>query len=305
MRFMTRASPRRSFRFRAQREKNAVGGATGSPRLGAVGLCAILVAALFDPVTAQMGAVQSLVEAELGFAKDAQQRTVTAAFLAALAEDGVLFRPGPVLGATWTRDNPFPEDFLLDWEPELAEVASSGDLGYTTGPYISGRRGQEPAGFGRFVSVWKRTSAGWRLATDIGITHTGPRVRVETVQARVVPAAPAPAAAAAAADRALNAALAQDHVRALRAALAADARVLRNGHLPALGAAAHELATRDPVATVWQRTGGEASAAQDLAFAYGTWQGGEERGTYFRIWRNVNGSWRLAVDLAVPLPPQR
>ena len=55
-------------------------------------------------------------------------------FLEFLAEDSILFRPGPVPGRKWIEEHPAPPN-LLTWEPAFADVAQSGDLGYTTGPW--------------------------------------------------------------------------------------------------------------------------------------------------------------------------
>ena len=95
------------------------------------------------------------------------------AFLAVLAEDGVLFRPGPVNGREWFESIP-PPPGVLAWDPVHAEVSKAGDLGYTTGPWRYDLDGRD-AVFGHYVSIWRRAkNDSWRLVVDIGIGHGEP-----------------------------------------------------------------------------------------------------------------------------------
>src|SRR5260221_5795948 len=76
----------------------------------------------------------SLVEAERAFAEASLSKGTRAAFLEFLAEDSILFRPGPVPGKQWIEEHPAPTT-LLTWAPTFVDVAQSGNLGYTTGPW--------------------------------------------------------------------------------------------------------------------------------------------------------------------------
>lgn len=60
--------------------------------------------------------------------------------------------------------------FSLAWTPDFAEVASSGDLGYTIGTYRMGM--DSPDGpvtiNGKYMTVWKKQAdGGWRVAVDM------------------------------------------------------------------------------------------------------------------------------------------
>jgi ketosteroid isomerase-like protein len=252
---------------------------------------ALFVAVL--PVCAQ-SAVETLVSAERAFARDAQERTVAAAFISAFAEEGILFRQEAVNARASVRARPMPDDLLLEWEPEYAEVAASGDFGYTTGPWSAGRRGQdERSGFGRFVTVWKHDGKAWQAYADIGISHPGPRPEavLETRPAAATQAAPEHPAQHT--DDALNTRIAAAGAGALTEVLAADARVFRDGILPLKGTA-----PADSVARTFTRLGGDTATSGDLAYAYGSWRGdGNARGHYLRVWRNEAGTWRVALDL--------
>ena len=62
----------------------------------------------------------------------------------------------------------------LSWEPFKADIAESGDLGYTLGKYeYTGKAldGKETKFFGYYVSIWKKQADGnWKYVFDSGIT---------------------------------------------------------------------------------------------------------------------------------------
>lgn len=60
----------------------------------------------------------------------------------------------------------------LSWAPQFSEAALSGDLGWTWGDYVL--RSPEGERHGRYVTVWRMTPEGWRIAADIG-TQEQPR----------------------------------------------------------------------------------------------------------------------------------
>jgi ketosteroid isomerase-like protein len=61
------------------------------------------------------------------------------------------------------------------WTPLRAEVASSGDLGYTWGTYESKSAQGKPASrHGKYSSIWKRQSGGeWQVVTTILTSDSG------------------------------------------------------------------------------------------------------------------------------------
>ncbi len=62
--------------------------------------------------------------------------------------------------------------YTLTWEPDLAE-AGGGDLGYTSGRYVSRRvaaDGNESTQQGRYLTLWRRQADGsWKVALDTGV----------------------------------------------------------------------------------------------------------------------------------------
>lgn len=88
-----------------------------------------------------------------------------------LDNDGVLLRPGhlPIVGADAI-------DFLssindssvsLTWKPTGADVAQSGDMGYTYGVYSMTIN--DSLHKGTYVTVWKKQAGGgWKVCLDSG-----------------------------------------------------------------------------------------------------------------------------------------
>lgn len=61
--------------------------------------------------------------------------------------------------------------FNLTWKATRAEVAASGDLGYTVGTYemtMNNAAGLPATEKGKFVTTWKKVNGTWKVADDIG-----------------------------------------------------------------------------------------------------------------------------------------
>jgi len=105
--------------------------------------------------------LQSLVNAERAFAHVSEEQGTRPAFMAFIADDGILFRPAAVKGKTWMQANPEPASSSrsrLSWRPIFAEISSAGDLGYTTGPweFKTENNDAKPVAWGDYMTIWKR-----------------------------------------------------------------------------------------------------------------------------------------------------
>ena len=84
-----------------------------------------------------------------------------AAFVTYFAEDGVELENG---GGITTKDDmrkqsAWPEGTSLTWTPVKADMAASGDLGYTYGNYVyksMNKEGKVVSNYGKYMSVWKK-----------------------------------------------------------------------------------------------------------------------------------------------------
>ena len=119
---------------------------------------------------------EEIFQAESDFARMALEEGVEAAFLAFAAEDAVLMRNNQLVRGRekireWFANRPSdPSAIRLEWKPDFVEVAASGDLGYTYGPYtltVTDSTGASQTQTGVFHTVWKRQPDGaWRFVWD-------------------------------------------------------------------------------------------------------------------------------------------
>ena len=256
--------------------------------------------------------LESLVKAERDFAAASLAAGTRNAFLAFIAEDGVLFRPGPVPGKKWLLEHAATPG-TLNWYPVYADVSAAGDLGYTTGPYeFSGDQGTRN---GHYVTVWRRQPGGaWRFVADCGISHP----RMDPPPAEDFPSRPAaqpganlnPAREASAlleAEDEFEAAAARQGLATAYAGVStADIRIYRDGRAPTRGRRAMlDLFKDKPGIMTWKPAHADVSRSCDLGFTYGTFEfrpdGSGSKplsGSYLRTWkRSSHDSWKLALDI--------
>lgn len=116
-------------------------------------------------------ALQSLINAEKAFASRSKETNTRRAFLDFLAPDAILLDGGKEVNGIqlWTTR---PESSsLLFWEPVYADIASSNDFGWTTGPYwLYKTRSDTVAAFkGYYSTVWgKQPDGTWKVLFDLG-----------------------------------------------------------------------------------------------------------------------------------------
>src|SRR5881409_3349983 len=130
---------------------------------------AVLISAVGFDAVAQKESVRTknrraLVQMEHDFAKAAATKGTRDAFLEFLADDGIIFQPGPVNGKQFWQARTTRKG-LLSWEPIFADVSLAGDMGYTTGPYEFRPNGADdkPTAFGQYFTIWKKqTDGSWK-----------------------------------------------------------------------------------------------------------------------------------------------
>src|ERR1700704_5975824 len=141
-----------------------------------LGLICAFIAAAVAQNKSQANDVKSMVETERAFSRMSEEKGTREAFAEFIAADGILFRPGPVVGKKWMQEHPLPPATTrqwLSWQPIFAAVSRAGDLGYTTGPWQFKRdiKDAKPVAFGNFMTVWKRQANGsWKFVLDLGIS---------------------------------------------------------------------------------------------------------------------------------------
>lgn len=273
---------------------------TGSPNMVPRGpflkVLAGLSIALALPASADD--FEDLVKAEKAFAADASARSTREAFIAALADDGLVFAPGPTNGKRVWEARAVDKN-RLEWAPAVAEIASSGDLGYTSGPWRFTKEGADkPAASGQFFTVWRKHADGaWKVLIDHGVSGPAAAFPENVLRRGGLGVGPAPTWPVGVAEL-RKSDLTPAGLLTKRMA-SADFLRLRDGIAPdgrAEGKAFDSAASR-------VESGLVVSAAGDLA---ATWGGGADGPSWLRIWRRPSAedapgeSWQLAVDVAAP-----
>ncbi len=113
------------------------------------------------------GTTKSLVKAEEAFAELFAKDGSKKAYATFSAANGLVFRPNPVNAKSFYGSQPESKD--VSWTPVYAKVSRSGDIGFTTGPFVMGG-----SSFGQYFSIWKTVNEKWELAIDLGISHNKP-----------------------------------------------------------------------------------------------------------------------------------
>ena len=280
-------------------------------------LAALLL--LPSALAASADAAREVVEAERAFAASVRANGVRAGFLEWLSPTGVVFRPGPVIGATFFQRQPAGWNGLLDWRPAHAAISADGKLGWSTGPW-SWRRDstqKQADGNGEYMSLWRRMADGsWKVALDGGISHPARGAGTDEVKYAAPVVAPG---------------LGSRPLAARKSLYQADATFARLAASEGVPAALKHYATDDVIAlreglprqygrtaALAALTGRESrvqivSTAQyiagsgDMGYTYGSWVTGTasapDSSWYVHVWhRGPAATWRLAVELVMPVP---
>jgi ketosteroid isomerase-like protein len=256
-------------------------------------------------------ALQEMVKTEQAFSKMGEEKNKRDAFLAFIADDGLLFRPGAVNGKKWLLEHPAPptdKKPLLAWQPSFAGMSASGDMGFTTGPweFKGDVKDEKPSGYGHFITVWKKQADGtWKFVVDLGISHPqsgGPQTLWQPADANKTSSFKP-------VDEAKERQSLLDRDRSYStdkfAAFASpEVRLYRQGNLPYIGSqAATEAVAKTKGHIAWQPIGGDVSRAGDLGYTHGTYEVTDdakkvtEKGSYVRIWRKQGNVWRIVMDV--------
>ena len=115
-----------------------------------------------------------LLQTDRDFSAMSEKEGMFVAFLAYIADDGVILR-----------DNSFPEQgkdklrarfegrsdtsFVLTWEPVFEKIAESGEIGYTYGFHTNLDKATGAITKGTYVTVWmKQPDGSWKYILDSG-----------------------------------------------------------------------------------------------------------------------------------------
>jgi ketosteroid isomerase-like protein len=272
-------------------------------------------------------ALSSLVEAERSFARTSLEIGARPAFMKFFADDAVVFRPGPVKYKEAMKDVPLPANpkaASLEWEPVYADVAASGDMGYTTGPSVwtDHSPANRPPYYGFYFSVWKKQPTGeWRVAFDVGTEQPGPYrgsrlfhapAVVERKEVMTKSKPERNVVSLMNVEQDFLAAVQRDGaINALARYAGKETRVYREKQIPIVGIDSLRVYfAAKPYLSQWNPMFCDVALSGDLGYVYGGYEvpatGAAlvENGFYLRVWkRDEANTWKFVAEVISPVPP--
>lgn len=277
----------------------------------------------------EKSSLHGMVDTELAFARMSAEQGTRPAFMAFIADDGILFRPRAVKGKKWMTEHPVPPSDKrpwLSWYPIVADISLAEDMGYSTGPweYKADIHEAAPVAWGNFLTVWKRQpDRSWKFVIDLGISNPKPEQAAAPWQEpkRYGPmkgggvgpgAGKLETAALLARDREFStASTSLGAQKAFADYAAADVRMFRNDQQPIIGKADAVAFLASAVVWTWKPAFADVSRSGDLGYSYGTYNLKKndatpktekvESGNYFRIWKFQRNGWKVVADLLDPV----
>jgi ketosteroid isomerase-like protein len=254
--------------------------------------------------------IQSLVNAELAFAKLALDKNAHDAFLANINDESVGIEKDGIIKLKTQWQERKVDGSLLTWQPAFADISSSGDFGYTTGPWqYRTIRTVEPSAFGEYVTVWRKQQDGqWKIVSDFGIKHNQTEMPGSPVYSSILLKKPSKLPARDFKTELMN--LDKEYLKltAEEKTYSKDLRLLREGQPPITNVeeikkqfqqdAANKVACNPLDAYV--------ASSGDLGFVIGTVTAQvklantteSRKGKYLRIWKKEDGkTWKMVLDL--------
>jgi ketosteroid isomerase-like protein len=293
-------------------------------------ICLIMMTTLcFGQPKPENPALSSLVEAERTFARTSLEIGARPSFMKFFADDAVVFRPAPLRYKEAMKDvplSPNPRETTLEWEPLYADVAASGDIGYTTGPSVwtDHSPAKRPPYYGCYFSVWKKQSSGeWKVALDVGTEQPGPYTGSRTLHTPAVVERKEPISPSSpeehvvslmSAEREFLEAVQKDGAtNALARYVEKEVRVYRDKEIPIVGSdSVHKYFSSRPYLSQWNPMFCDVALSGDMGYVYGGYEvaipgagpGQVENGFYLRVWkRDGTNTWKVVAEVTSPLPP--
>jgi ketosteroid isomerase-like protein len=150
------------------------------PRLPLIALVALLFSASVALTQSRSKSEDMLLlQTDIEFAKASVGKGAAEAFAIYLADDAMQLPAGgnPISGKKAILEG-IGSGYILNWEPKKAEVAQSGDLGWTWGTYelrTKDTDGKPVVHYGKYVNVWRKQQDGtWKVIVDMGNASPAP-----------------------------------------------------------------------------------------------------------------------------------
>ena len=247
--------------------------------------------------------IDSMVQAEKKFANTSLVASTKEAFVKYIDTAGIVFEKGkPVNGfKLYSKSERRPG--ILTWKPEYAEISSSKDFGYTTGPwkYYANTLKDNPLAKGHFITVWHLNNKGeWKFLIDYGITYNLKREKMslQKVKLSKKELKKGDQQSLKEAEEEFIQSYKTQGKQAYSSFLSSNSRLNYAGYLPALNSTERKaLVDSLPANIAYTIIGFGSSPKNDLGYVYGTTDINDKHEGYLRIWRREEDGWKIAVEV--------
>ena len=246
--------------------------------------------------------VTGLINAEKNFSAYCEMNGTKDAFLKFLDSNGVVFEQGKAVNGIEVWNKKEKRAGILKWHPQFAEIASSNDFGYTSGPWTFQQNSTTDSVIarGQYFTIWHLDKNGeWKFLADLGVGNTPENFSTHTkiVTAKKLTGDP-DTDPVVKAEEAFENSFHQNILKAYRDFLSSRIILLRNGRLPATSV--------DDQVTVVKNTPPEIeftiaasgiAPSGDLAYVYGNITVNNKQDNYLHIWRREKTGWKIALEV--------
>jgi len=235
-----------------------------------------------------------MIAAEKRFAAYSVDSGTRAAFLKFMDSSAIMFEKGEPVAALplWTERK--ERGGMLNWKPTIGAIATSGDYGFTSGPWtFQASQTDTVSARGHFFTIWHRNAKGeWKFLFDLGVNtlvaEEEPNFRMGFAKTYMK----GDLASMIQADSIFSGLAYTPNAEAARKLVSHDFVSKRPGTLPSKGNTADL-----PSGIKYQRLGQGISPDGYLAYVYGKASNGEKTDSYARVWIRQGGAWRLVFQL--------
>lgn len=252
----------------------------------------------------QLSPLAQMVNAEKSFAAYAGSTGITEAFLKFFDDSAKVFERGQILNGKEVWRQRKMDSMELKWYPEFAEVAGSGDFGYTTGPteFRLKKGSGKPDHKGYFNSIWRKNSSGeWKVVLDMGTPS--PQSEFDERHVEYIDKE-----ATLKKVKKMKKVKAPDDIKAIEESFISNfddgkgymkygspaARYYRPGQKVLKGS----FIVSDTARFSYKNGGTGIASTGDLGYAYGYLEASGKTGNYLRVWKKEGDTWRIVLDAA-------
>jgi ketosteroid isomerase-like protein len=246
--------------------------------------------------------IDDLINAEKNFATHSVANGTKDAFLKFADNEGIVFDQGKAVNAieTWNKREKRPG--VLKWYPQFAEIASSNDFGYTTGPWTfqSNASNDTIVARGQYTTVWHINSNGeWKFLLDLGVGNT-PKILATSLKKIIAKKITGNVNThnLLEAEQDFIALYKNDRSGAYKKYLSKQSIVSRNGQLPETSKKDHvKVIEITPENIEFTVVGSGIASTGDMAYIYGNTIINSKQENFLHIWRKEKQGWKIALEV--------